>query len=104
MGKIEGLKKTNSKTPVPKVSPLREELKKVYQANGGTYNANSHLGKIYEDLKRFNDINNDKKFRNEYDKGNVVHRVLHKREVQLRKEEEARRKKEEERRKKEQEV
>jgi hypothetical protein len=99
MGKIEGLKKTNSKTPVPKFSPLREEVKKVYKANGSTYNANSHLGKIYEDLKHFNDINNDQKMRKEYEKQSVVHRVLHKREVQ-----EARRLKEEDRRRIEQEV
>jgi hypothetical protein len=79
MGKIVGLNKTNSKTPVPKVSPLREELKKVYQANGSTYNANSHLGKIYEDLINFNDRNKDNKMRSEYEKETVVHRIIHKR-------------------------
>ena len=79
MGKIEDLNKTNSKTPVPKFSPLREELKKVYKANGHTYNANSHLGKIYEDLKRFNDQNKDNKFKSEYEKETVVQRILHKR-------------------------
>jgi hypothetical protein len=83
MGKIEGLKKTNSKSPVPKVSPLRDELKKVYAANGKTYNANSHLGKIYEDLKRFNDKSEEDKERNQFEKHMVVRKALYKRNKEL---------------------
>ena len=81
ISKIEGLKKTNSKTPVPKVSPLREELKKVYKANGHNYNANSHLGKIYEDLQSFNERSEAEKERSMYEKEFAVRRVLDKRKV-----------------------
>jgi hypothetical protein len=73
------INKTNSKTPVPKVSPLREELKQVYKANGGVYNANSHLEKIYQELNEMFLDNNSKLEENKEKRKGVIDKIVSKR-------------------------
>ena len=79
MSTIEGLKKTNSKTPAPNVGTLRAELKKVYSANGKVYNGNSYLEKIYGELYEMFEDNNSKLEENEQKRKDVINKIVSKR-------------------------
>jgi hypothetical protein len=74
---IEKLGKIQSKTSAP--TQLRSKLKKIYNQHGKTYNANTHMGTIYANLKNWTEEAELTANRLEDSKRTVAARIISKR-------------------------